>query len=119
MCRAYPDAAMLTPGCAAVLSASALAWLQPPCMQPLVALLAAAHGCDGTAHAQAAPLDCAQRTAAAAAAAFAAGLQLLTAAAGLPGVVRHPAVRQDCKVHASLGFETEKYNGFTFCLFTD
>ena len=99
MRRACPDAAMLTPGCAAVLSASALAWLQPSCMQPLVALLAAARGRDGSAHAQAAALNCAQRTAAAAAAAFAAGLQLLTAAAGLPGVVRHPAVRPHKSPH--------------------
>ncbi|KAK9820868.1 hypothetical protein WJX81_007777 [Elliptochloris bilobata] len=45
--RGCPDAAMLTPGCAAALSASALDWLQLSCLRPLVALLAAANGGSG------------------------------------------------------------------------
>lgn len=101
--RAHPDAAMLTPGCAAALAASALDWLQAACLRPLGALLAAARdsgserapqGLESGPQALGGPgLEHVQRAAAGAAAAFAAALQLLTAGHGLPGVVRVPCVQ--------------------------
>ncbi len=98
--RAHPDEAMLSPGCAAALAASTLDWLQPACLRPLAALLAAARDSgserapQGLGSGPQAPggsgLERVQRTAADATAAFAAALQLLTAGHGLPGVVRVP-----------------------------
>lgn len=101
--RAHPDAAMLTPGCAAALAASALDWLQPACLRPLGVLLAAAQdsgsergprGVEDRPQGLGGPgLEHVQGAAAGAAAAFAAALQLLTAGHGLPGVVRVPCVQ--------------------------